>query len=141
MTYLKLTTTVGKRGKSVMPPDGEIIKYVVQDEVRAFQDARKDKIIVLQLMEFEDKRKEFRVGYYIIGKLPKMRGRWVWGQYAAFMPIRIFRQLIRKAIKKGWSIIGSKRSERVGKAQRAHADSTRSPEYAALLPGYGFAHA
>ena len=87
-----------------MPPNGLIIRYVVKDEVRAFQNARKDKIIVMQLMEFEDQRQEIRVGYYIIGKLPKMRGRWVWGQFAAFMPIGIFRQLIRKATKRGWPL-------------------------------------
>ena len=105
MTYPDLPTTIGKTGTSEMPPNGEIIRYVVKDEVRAFQNARKDKIVILQLMEFEDKRNEIRIGYYIIGKLPKMRGRWVWGQFAAFMPISIFRQLIRKATKKGWPLV------------------------------------
>jgi hypothetical protein len=28
--------------------------------------------------KFEDKRIEVRLGYYIIGKKPKLRGRWVW---------------------------------------------------------------
>jgi len=102
MKYLELPSNIGKRGKSVMPPDGQIIRYVVKDEVRAFQDAKKDKIVVFQLMEFEDQRQEIRVGYYIIGKLPKMKGRWVWGQYAAFMPVRIFRQLQGKATRRGW---------------------------------------
>ena len=102
MTYPDLPTTVGKHGKSVMPPYGKIIGYVVADEVRTFQDSQKTKVVIFQLMRFEDGRKEVRVGYYIIGKLPKMRGRWVWGQFAAFIPIRTFQKLVRKATKKGW---------------------------------------
>jgi hypothetical protein len=44
--------------------------------------------------KFEDKRIEVRLGYYIIGKKPKMRGRWVWDQFAALLPLRDFRALI-----------------------------------------------
>jgi hypothetical protein len=55
-------------------------------------------VVVLQLVRFDDGRKEIRLGYYIIGKKPKMRGRWVWGQYATFMLTRVFQSLIRKAV-------------------------------------------
>jgi len=41
-----------------------------------------------------------RLGYYIIGKKPKMKGPWVWGQYATLMPMRDFRDLIRMAEEK-----------------------------------------
>jgi len=97
-----LPSTVGKRGRSVMPPDGETVQYEVIDEVRAFQDRTKDKVVMLQLMRLGSGKKEVRVGYYIIGKLPKMRGKWVWGQYAAFMPLTVFSRLIASATKRGW---------------------------------------
>src|SRR5882672_9904666 len=100
--YPDLPCTIGKRGTSVMPPDGRKIKFVVVDEVRCFQDSNKDKILLLQLMQFGGRKREVRVGYYIIGKLPKMKGKWVWGQFAAFMPLRIFEKLVRGATKKGW---------------------------------------
>jgi hypothetical protein len=62
-----------------------------------------EKILCLQRIEFqEDGRIEVRLGYYIIGKKPKMRGRWVWGQFAALMPLRDFEALIRQAERKGW---------------------------------------
>jgi hypothetical protein len=52
--------------------------------------------------KFEDKRIEVRLGYYIIGKKPKLRGRWGLGQFAALLPLRDFRALIRAAEKKRW---------------------------------------
>jgi hypothetical protein len=48
-----------------------------------------EKVFILQEVESQHaKEKElklFRIGYYIIGKKPKMRGKWVWGQYAPFI--------------------------------------------------------
>ena len=85
-----------------MPLGGHLIRYVVIDEVRTFQDSKRDKIVLLQLMEFEDLRREVRIGYYIIGKKPKMRGKWVWGQYAAFIPPLIFKKVFTQASKQGW---------------------------------------
>ncbi len=102
MAFPDLPSNVGKRGKTVMPPDGEVFRYEIVDEVREFQDDSKTKVIVLQLIKFDDKRTEVRLGYYIIGKKPKMRGRWVWGQFAAFMPTHIFQSVIRQATKRGW---------------------------------------
>lgn len=61
------------------------------------------KVFVLEKVRFEHNRKtELRLGYYIIGKKPKMRGRWVWGQYCPLIPENDFRRLIRAARKKGW---------------------------------------
>lgn len=102
MTSPELPSNIRKRGKVVMPPDGEVFHFEIVDEVRKFQDDSKTKIIVLQLIKFDDGKKEIRLGYYIIGKKPKMRGRWVWGQYAALMPAQIFHSVIQQATKKGW---------------------------------------
>jgi hypothetical protein len=97
-----LPSNVGKRGKAVMPPDRRVLRFTITDEVRSFADSRRTKVVVLQLVRFDDGRKEVRLGYYIIGKKPKMRGRWVWGQYATFMLTRVFQSLIRKAIERQW---------------------------------------
>lgn len=80
-----------------MPPDGEIIRYTVIDEVRTFQDSSRNKLLTLQLMELDNSKRKVRVGYYIIGKLPRMRGKWVWWQCAAFIPLPVFRRLINMA--------------------------------------------
>lgn len=93
-----------------MPPDGEIIQFTVIDEVRAFQDAERKKVLIMQLMQLETGKREIRVGYYIIGKLPKMKDRWVWGQYAAFIPLPVFRRLIDKATHRGWFLPARKTS-------------------------------
>ena len=102
MTIPELPSKVRKRGKCVAPVGGQVSHFTIVGEVRTFQDKAKTKIIALQLLEFDDGRKEVRLGYYIIGKKPKMLGRWVWGQYAAMMPPHAFVSVVRKAVKLGW---------------------------------------
>src|SRR5437870_13595890 len=104
-----LPSTVGKRGKWIHPPDNFVVHYEIADEVRVVQsNLPGTKILCLQKIRFLDGRRpsdpatEVRLGYYIIGKKPSVRGRWVWGQYCTSMPYRDFRALIRKAQKKGW---------------------------------------
>jgi hypothetical protein len=58
------------------------------DEITRQHTGVDTKIICLQLLRFdEDGREQIRVGYYVIGKKPKMGGRWVWGQFATMMPL------------------------------------------------------
>lgn len=101
--YPPLPSTVGKKGKTVEPITARKMHFRVLDEVVQIQSDLGSKAIYLQKVEFEeDKRIELRLGYYIIGKKPGMLGRWVWGQYATFMPIADFEQIIEKAKRKGW---------------------------------------
>jgi hypothetical protein len=109
MKLPELASNIGKRGKWVHPPDNFVVHYRIADEVRVVQsNLPGSKILCLQRIEFLDGRRpgdpatEIRLGYYIIGKKPTVRGRWVWGQYATSMPLRDFRALVRKAKKKGW---------------------------------------
>ena len=85
-----------------MPPDDREVRYTIGDEIRRFHDERRSKVLVLQRMDYDDGRVELRLGYYIIGKKPKMKGRWVWGQFAAMLPAAIFRELYQEAEAKGW---------------------------------------
>jgi hypothetical protein len=62
-----------------------------------------NKELCLQRIQFEEEERiELRLAYYIIGKKPKMRGKWLFGQYATFMPLEDFKTLITKARTQGW---------------------------------------
>jgi hypothetical protein len=97
-----LPSTIGKSGIVKIPPDGKKRRFIVNDEVRLFQNDNRNKIIILQRIQFDNGREEVRLGYYIIGKKPGMKGRWTWGQYATMMPLRDFQELISQAKEKGW---------------------------------------
>jgi hypothetical protein len=72
------------------------------DEIYIFQRRSRSKLIYLQKIKLDNGREEFRLGYYIIGKKPAMRGRWVWGQYATFLPVQGFKRIISMAKKRRW---------------------------------------
>ena len=42
-------------------------------------------------------QKLFRLGYYIIGKKPRFRGKWVYGQYNPFITKKDMNKLMKKA--------------------------------------------
>jgi hypothetical protein len=103
MDYPPLPSKIGKRGALVFPPDGHRQHFIIADEITRPHSGVPSKIICLQLLRFdEDGREQVRIGYYVIGKKPRMLGRWVWGQYATMMPLKDFKALIQQAEKKGW---------------------------------------
>lgn len=59
-----------------------------------------EKVFILQEVVSE-RGKLLRIGYYIIGKKPKMNGKWVWGQYCPFITVKDLKNLINKAGKAG----------------------------------------
>lgn len=102
MTYPPAPSNIGKR-RSAHKPEGGHFHFTVADEIHIEQSDLPSKLIYLQRIKFEpDGRMELRLGYYIIGKKPAMRGRWVWGQFATMMPEADFRKLIDLAKTKGW---------------------------------------
>ena len=40
---------------------------------------------------------EYRFGYYIVGKIGRAKGRWVWGQFCPLIPKEDFKRLLYKA--------------------------------------------
>jgi hypothetical protein len=77
------------------------MSFQVTDQVARPQSDKPKKLLCLQRIEFDDGgRIELRLAYYIIGKKGKVRGRWVWGQYATFLPAKDFAALVRGARKK-----------------------------------------
>jgi hypothetical protein len=92
-----------KAGKIRDPVTRKESRFRILDEIVFPQTGFARKLICLQRVQFEeDARIEVRLGYYIIGKKAAMRGRWVWGQYATFLPAADFHRLIREVIKRKW---------------------------------------
>lgn len=44
---------------------------------------------------------EYRIGYYIVGKIGRANGRWIWGQFCPLIPAEDFTKLINKAKQEG----------------------------------------
>jgi hypothetical protein len=101
VVYPKWPDNVGKRGKSVFP-DKSIRRYRIADEIRREQTGSTNKVIYLQRIEFEDGEIQLRLCYYTIGKLPKMKGKWVFGQFATFLPAKDFKAIVTEARRKEW---------------------------------------
>lgn len=40
---------------------------------------------------------EYRIGYYIVGKIGRAKDKWVWGQFCPLIPVEDFEKLIQKA--------------------------------------------
>jgi hypothetical protein len=102
MLYPPLPSRIGKPG-TLTQIDGKRQHFVVLDEVTQVQSTYSGKVICLQKIRFDETGvTELRLGYYIIGKKPRMAGKWVWGQYATLMPIRDFKAILRKATQRKW---------------------------------------
>jgi hypothetical protein len=103
MEYPKLATNKGKVGHRKDPVTKENRYFTICDEIQKAQSNAKHKIIVLQKLQFHDNNEiQLRLGYYIVGKLTKMKGKWTWGQYATFLPVRDFKSIYNSALRKGW---------------------------------------
>jgi hypothetical protein len=97
-----LPNNIGKR-RTITDIFGETRYFKILDEINLISSTYGEKAIYLQRIQFEeDDRIELRLGYYIIGKKPKMAGRWVWGQYATMMPRADFAEIIKQAHAQGW---------------------------------------
>ncbi len=44
---------------------------------------------------------EYRLGYYIVGRIGRANGRWVWGQFCPLIPAADLEQLLAKARQEG----------------------------------------
>lgn len=97
-----LPDNVGRK-RTAKDISGATMHFTVLDEIKFTQSTYPQKAIYLQKIQFEeDGRIEMRLGYYVIGKKPRMAGKWVWGQYATMLPLNDFNQLIKQAQERGW---------------------------------------
>jgi hypothetical protein len=83
--------------------DGVRLAFRVKDMICRLQSDNRRKLIVLQQIQQEGKAKpEYRLGYYMIGVKPRMKGKWTWGQFATIMPAEDLHAIITAAKKKKW---------------------------------------
>ena len=93
------------RGKKTSWTDihGRKRRFLILDEIKRVQSNAPHKAIYLQKIKLEDENRiELRLAYYIIGKKPRMKGKWTFGQFATLMPVRDFKAIISAAKRKGW---------------------------------------
>jgi hypothetical protein len=83
-------------------PDGSSLLWKVVDEIRQMESD--EKILVLQRLARKDSPgiEMLRFGYYILGTKPKMKGKWIWGQFAPFVSKSDFAAIVKEAKKRKW---------------------------------------
>ncbi|MCJ7793276.1 MAG: hypothetical protein MUP45_04905 [Candidatus Marinimicrobia bacterium] len=86
-----------KKSGSIIDIDGKRRNFKIGRYVTLKQSNYPRKTFVLQEILFEDGEKEIRIGYYIIGKKPRMKNKWTWGQFCPFFPRKDLVDLIKKA--------------------------------------------
>lgn len=99
----KLPSNRGKMGSRKDPVTKKRRYFAIEDEIQKIQSNAKHKTIVFQKLRFHDTNEiQLRLGYYILGKLPRMKDKWTWGQYATFLPAKDFKSIYDRALRKGW---------------------------------------
>jgi len=92
---------IGKKGHIV--EDGKSRSFLIEDEIVRPETDNPTKVIYLQKIKFEDNQAiVFRLAYYIIGKMPKMKGKWVFGQYATMFSGVDLAYIISEVTRRGW---------------------------------------
>jgi len=88
--------------------DGRKVKFRIGKYVILPQSNYPEKVFILQEIFFEPgtmipkkakRKREIRIGYYILGKKPGMKGRWVWGQFCPLISRNDLNKLLKKARK------------------------------------------
>lgn len=97
----KLPKLIIKNSGSLLDITGKRENFKIGRYVTLRQSNYPEKIFVLQEILFKDGKKELRLGYFIIGKKPRAKGKWVWGQFCPFFPKQDLIKLIEKAKKEG----------------------------------------
>ena len=82
--------------------DGRPLVYTVIDEIKFVASSSNGKAFYVQKLQFEDRREEFRICYYMIAHRPRMRGKWAYGQFAPMMTKEEMRAIFQKITDKGW---------------------------------------
>lgn len=82
---------------------GKRRRVTIEDHIQRLQSGSKEKLIVLQKLRYDGTRSfELRLGYYMIGVRPRMKGKWTWGQFATIIPAKDFRAIVKSAQKRKW---------------------------------------
>ncbi len=76
-------------------------QYNLNEKVFVIERLRKENIEgkISHKKTFKKGEIEYRIGYYIVGKIGRAKGRWIWGQFCPLIPKSDFDKLIKKAKK------------------------------------------
>ncbi len=74
-------------------------QHNLDEKVFVIERLRKAKTegIIVHNKSFQKDDIEYRVGYYIVGKIGRAKGKWIWGQFCPLIPRADFDKLIKKA--------------------------------------------
>src|SRR3990167_4732685 len=97
----KLPKLTIKDSGSIIDINGKRKNFKIGRYVTLRQSDYSGKIFVLQEILFEDGKKELKLGYYIIGKKPRAKDKWVWGQFCPLFPKKDLERLIQKTKNRG----------------------------------------
>jgi hypothetical protein len=97
----ELPTRMGKQTKT-KSIDGSPFYYTVVDEEVFPAISNPQKAFCLHKIRQENGIERFRIGYYMIAHKPRVKGKWVWGQYAPIMTKEEMQMIIEKARARGW---------------------------------------
>jgi len=98
-----LPNHVGDLPKPLTYIDGRSTTYKVLDEITRIPPSNPGKALYLHLLQFaDDGRKEMRLCYFMIAHRRRMKGKWVFGQFAPMIGEEDFCYLISEARKRGW---------------------------------------
>lgn len=91
-----LPDNVGKR-RWLTNIEGNKVYFTIKRELKHKQHNEPKKCFYIQELKFEnDWGIGIRIGYYIIGKKGKTKGKWVWGQYCPMFPKNDLREIINE---------------------------------------------
>lgn len=79
--------------------DGEERSYKIVDEEVFLASSDSSKAFAIHKLEYDDGSEEFRIGYFMIGRKPRMRGKWAWAQYAPMMTEKEMEEVFERAQK------------------------------------------
>ncbi len=101
-SYPPPPNNIGKR-RLIKTQRGKVRHFIIEDEIIQPQHNSQHKLIAFQKMYYEEERRhEFRFGYYMIGIKGKATGKWVWGQYCLFLPKKDLVNILKMANRKKW---------------------------------------
>ena len=97
----QLPTRIGKvtRRKKI---DGTPLVYTVVEEDVFVAPSNPNKAFAFQKLQFDDGHVQFRLCYYMIAHKPRMKGKWAFGQFSAFMTPDELALVVQRALANGW---------------------------------------
>jgi len=82
--------------------EGHPLSYEVIDEHVWSPADNAEKALCVHRLRFDDGHIELRIGYYMIGKKGRGRGKWLWAQFAPMLRAADLQHLCQIAQQKGW---------------------------------------